>query len=190
MEENNTPPLSCVVMGSFKYKSKIDKVIKELKNLGAKVRAPEEGGLYKYNPELTGQLIDIDAGKLDFFPLLSERQLKIGQIENDFLNKIRISDFVYIVNPDGYMGETVSMELGFCFGMMNQHQNLRIYSMFALDPNLDPDPLWRERISLINKETPENTYKLEMERKAQGPEILVPNPEETELLLGMIYKER
>lgn len=176
----NTKKLSCVVMGSFKYKVSIDETIKELMGLNVVVLGPDLGGLYKYDAELVGKYIGIGS-EIDFFPLASERSMTPGQVETDFLRKIRKSNFAYLVNPKGYVGNVVSMEIGAC--MVN---NIPIYSVCSVDPTLDPDPLWKERIKYIVTKSVSETVKLEFEKLSNNMGILIPSPAETKLILRFI----
>ncbi len=131
--------LRCVVSGSFlKFKPEIDLAIDELSNLGVVVLAPEKGWLLK--PSST-----IVTPKGEFFrPLQSEQGMTPKQVEDSFLKALSLSDFVYVVNPDGYVGNMVSMEIGFAMA-----RGIPVYSQRLISPKLDEDPLWNERISQI-----------------------------------------
>jgi hypothetical protein len=76
---------------------------------------------------------------LGFWPLLEEKNMTIKQVEDGFLRSIKRSDFVYVVNPDGYIGSTVSMEVGFCIG-----NNIPIYTLKEIDAKLDQSILGRK----------------------------------------------
>lgn len=102
---NNERRLSCVISGSFeKFKPEIDKAIDDFTELGVNVIAPEKGWLYR-PPERRADT--------PFRPLKSEISMTIKEIEEAFLRGIDKSDFVYIVNPDGYIGSTVAFEIGY-----------------------------------------------------------------------------
>lgn len=47
-----------------------------------------------------------------FRPLPAERGMSIRQIEDDFLEKVRQADFLYIYNLHGYIGVSAAFELG------------------------------------------------------------------------------
>lgn len=143
MPENE---LRCVVAGSFqKAKNEIDKAIDEFTDLGVKVLAPEKGWLYIsptkiYRPR-------------DFYfrPLPSEKHLSIKQIEDGFLKAISNSDFMYVINPDGYVGSTVSFEIGFAIW-----NGILIYTKNQMNPSLDLDPIWAEKVrNYMTVATPE-----------------------------------
>ena len=100
--------LQASVSGSFlKYKPEIDLAIEELTDFGITVLAPEKGWLY-IPPQRIYSKIDYQ-----FRPLPSERNMSIKQIEDEFLSSVKKSDFLYVVNPDGYIGNSVAMEIGF-----------------------------------------------------------------------------
>jgi hypothetical protein len=154
--------LTCVVLGSFKAKPTIDKTIQEFTDLGVKVLAPEPGGLYK--SDFSG-----------FYPLESELKLDPGTVEQQFINHLRETSFAYLVNPNGYIGETVSMEIGFCLAGL-----IPLFTMCVIDPTLDDDPSWKEYISWVMVRTPEEAVKLQT-----PPEVWRPNIVDT-----IIYSRR
>lgn len=131
--------LKCVVSGSFrKFKQEIDTAIDEFTDYGVIVLAPDKGWLY-IPPHKLYTLDDIN-----FRPLPTEVDMSVRQIEDNFLDALSKSDFVYVVNPNGYVGNTVSMEIGFAIGLGKP-----VYSQEPITPNLDIDPMWRERISNV-----------------------------------------
>jgi len=100
--------LKACVSGSFsKFKPEIDLAIEELKDLGVVVLAPEKGWLYK--PPRT----IFSPSESQFRPLTSEAGKKIKQIEDDFLLRVKKSDFLYVVDPGGYVGNSACLEIGF-----------------------------------------------------------------------------
>lgn len=104
MRENE---LKCCVSGSFfKFKKEIDTTIDEFRGLGFTVLAPDKGWLY-IPKHLIGTL------DLKFRPLPTERGMDSGQIEDSFLESIRKSNFLYVDNHEGYIGDSVSLEIGF-----------------------------------------------------------------------------
>lgn len=131
--------LKCVVSGSFsKFKPEIDRAIDELTDLKVTVLAPNKGWL------LIPPTRNYSKDKNSFRPLPSERGMDIKQIEDAFLSAIKDSDFVYVINPDGYIGNVVSFELGFAMSL-----DIPIYSQFPISNLLDPNPDWAKRISDI-----------------------------------------
>jgi hypothetical protein len=104
MRENE---LKCSVSGSFiKFKPEIDLIIDEFTDLKVTVLAPSKGWLYI--PRRVFKAKDFG-----FRPLLKERGMSIRQVEDDFLESIRESDFLYVANFEGYVGNSVSFEIGF-----------------------------------------------------------------------------
>lgn len=149
--------VKAVVLGTFKAKDEIDLAIQELNDLKVKVLAPEQGGLSK--SEFTG-----------FYPLASERTFDPGDVETHFLAHVSQADFVYLIDPNGYVGTTVSMELGYCIGKL-----IPIYCKYPVDSGLDRDPAWEERISLFSVTTIEEAVR----RVTREEKILRPNILET-----------
>lgn len=107
---SNENELSNVISGSFsKFKPEIDLAIDEFTGLGVTVLAPDKGWLYK--PPLR-QFEKEDL--VNFFrPLPSEIGMRIKEIEDAFLASLRKSDFVYVLNPEGFIGNMVSFEIGY-----------------------------------------------------------------------------
>lgn len=138
-------------MGSFRNKQEIDSAIEEFTGLGVKVLAPEKGRLHESPWE-------------GFFPTSHEIGLPPGLIEDGFLNNIRSASFVYLMNPISYIGNTVSMELGFSIAL-----GKRIYAKEKLEPlTLDNDLRWLE----INKCLEFLSYKEIVEKELEQARIL------------------
>lgn len=135
----NEIKLTCVVPGSFKYKSEIDQVIEELENLGVLVLDPPRGQVVKSG--------------LIFNPLQEEVYLSWGIVEGEFLRNIGRSHFAYVVNPGGYVGETVAFELGYALAAGKP-----IYAKYAFDIKLDYGELW-SRVQNIPIYTPDEAVK-------------------------------
>lgn len=137
--------LNCVISGSFfKFKPEIDLMIDHFTDLGVTVLAPDKGWLY-IPPARLHRLED-----RQFRPLPKERGMSIREIEDSFLEALSRSDFVYVVNPEGYVGDTVCFEMGFAMA-----SGIPIYSQEQIPETLDPDPLWKLRIEAIEVLTPE-----------------------------------
>lgn len=135
----STERIRCVVAGSFfKFKPEIDRAIDELAGHGVIVLAPEKGWLY-----VPPQRI-LFPDERQFRPLPSERGMNVRQIEDEFLRSLSQSDFVYVVNPGGYVGNTVSMEIGVAIAL-----GIPVYAQEPLSIDLDKDPVWAERVSQI-----------------------------------------
>lgn len=97
--------LSAVISGSFKFKPEIDKAHEELADHNVLVLAPDTGWIYV--PRM------IVAPENGIRPLPSERYLPLEEIENEFLRRLAESDFVYLMNIDGYLGTMTAFELGY-----------------------------------------------------------------------------
>ena len=100
-----------VISGSFrKYYQEIKGVIDQFENLGINVLSPKKSMII--NPD-------------DEFALLeSDETDDIFNIENKHLSAIKKADFLYIVNPNGYIGLTVAFEMGWAYA-----NNCSIYCM-------------------------------------------------------------
>lgn len=130
--------LSCVVSGSFKFKPEIDRTINELRDEGVLVLAPEKGWLWTVRSRL------INPRDLKFRPLPDERDMTPRQVEDSFLEALSKSDFVYIVDPSGYVGNSVALEMAVAYSL-----GIPIYSSEPISKELDSDPQWKYYISLV-----------------------------------------
>jgi hypothetical protein len=109
--------LSTCISGSFKFKPEIDSLIEEFQDLGVKVLEPTPG--WRHIPGL-----QIAPGL--FRPLPLEVGLSAVQVEQRFLAAIRRSDFMYLHNREGYIGNMVAFEIGHAMGVPKP--------IFALEP--------------------------------------------------------
>lgn len=99
--------LSCVITGSFKFKPEIDEVYDELRDNGIKVLAPEKGWLYLP----LRQIIRLEElGTLR--PLPSEKDMNPKDIERVFLSHLDRANFMYLMNPEDYIGLSGAFEIG------------------------------------------------------------------------------
>lgn len=135
--------LRCVVSGSFKFKPEIDRTIEEFTDYRAIVLAPEKGWVLVPLQKI------LSLKDTTFRPLPSEKHMTPKQVESQFLHALGLADFVYIENPGGYVGEVVSLEIGFAIAL-----GIPIYSREPININLDPDPFWKERVSQIKSLPP------------------------------------
>lgn len=136
--------LKCVVSGSFsRFKAEIDRTIEEFRDLGVGVLAPDTGGFIKPTHHI------LTLGQYSFRPLMTEKGMSARQIENSFLNAIKRSDFQYIENPDGYIGNSTALEIGvtLAYGLLS-------FSRQLIPTSLDLDPAWKTRISKIENLDP------------------------------------
>ena len=130
--------INCTILGSFKFKKDIDLVREEFEDHGVKVLAPEKGQVY--SPPLVRHIQIANS----FRPLPSERHHPIKMVEDTFLRAITMSDFTYLVDIDGYIGNVVSMEMGFVIA-----RDIPLYASNAVDTRLDPDPDWQFQVRKI-----------------------------------------
>lgn len=136
--------ISTCVSGSFKFKPEIDRLIEEFQDLHVKVLSPEKGWLVipKYR---------VSSSK--FRPLLSETKMSVRQIEDDFLNKIKIATFLYIADFEGYTGPSVNLEIGFALG-----KNKPIYCLEKIKDDVY-DLMYKEHLKPVKIMSPEETVK-------------------------------
>ena len=94
--------------GSFKFIDKIQKIETELSNRGITCLSPSPFEFRdKNNPS---EFVK------EWSMLTQKEKLKASRdAESSFLEKIDRSDAVYIVNPDGYIGASVTLEIGYAF---------------------------------------------------------------------------
>lgn len=124
--------INCTILGSFRFKEIIDATRIELEQLGVRVLAPEIGMVF--TPPIRRHI----RFPATFNPLNGERGMPIKTVEDQFLGYIARSDFVYLVNFGGYVGDVVSLETGFAIA-----SNVPIYSREKVDLGLDMDPAWQ-----------------------------------------------
>lgn len=102
--------ISATVSGSFnKHLDRIRKRILEFQQEGIEV----------LSPELSSSVSCED----DFVRLDTDRGTP-GEIESKHLGAITRSDFLYVVNPEGYIGKSVALEIGFALS-----RNIPVYAM-------------------------------------------------------------
>lgn len=99
--------LCASVLGSFKKaKPEIDIAIEELTDAGVAVLGPDKGSPVL---ERRGTLL---LPYRTFAPLSSEVGMTPEEVEQQFVEKcVKRSDFVVVVNLDGYIGNMVSYEI-------------------------------------------------------------------------------
>jgi hypothetical protein len=125
-----------VISGSFKFKPEIDAAINEFRDLNVIIRAPEIGWLYA---PVTGLIVVTN--EESFQPLPNERHMMAGDVEAEFLDQLDKSDFVYVMNPEGYLGDMSIFEIGYAHGIRKQ--------MYASNP-LNFDALGIRDPKMIN----------------------------------------
>jgi hypothetical protein len=158
-----TLELSCVVSGSFtKAKARIDKAIDCFENNGIRVLSPSKGGLHY--PEPSSYWRD------GSYPLEVERMMPEFQAKIMHINAIRRADFLYIVAPDGYIGDSVGFEVGTAYGC-----NIPIYSENPIESSLEEDLGWSEHLRLFQIKSPEEMIsQIWKDRKKPLPGLWLP----------------
>jgi hypothetical protein len=96
--------LQTAVAGSFKFKPEIDALHGEFRDHGVTVLEPTMGWLWSPGMRVGPSL---------FRPLPLERDLSIREIEGRFLGAIDKADFLYVYNPEAYMGASTAFEIGY-----------------------------------------------------------------------------
>lgn len=101
------PEIKCVIIGSFrKHYDDIVKVIHIFESKNIEVTSPKKSWI-----------INRDA---DFVILASDFQetgkdIKVQYIESKVLSMIEEASFIYLYNPDGYIGVSTAFEIGFAY---------------------------------------------------------------------------
>ncbi len=92
--------MKAVVIGSFrKFYKEVVQAREEFEAAGVEVLSPPKSAV-------------LDPRE-DYVVLASDpKKASIRDIEDTVLDKIPKSDFVFLVNPDGYVGKTASFEIG------------------------------------------------------------------------------
>jgi len=149
MKENG---LKCSISGSFfKFKPEIDHLIDEFRGLGITVLAPSKGWL-EISP------LRISSYPATFRPLPNEVGMSVKEIEDEFLRSVANSDFLYICNPDKYLGDSTCFEIGFALG-----KNIPCYSLWPVtnfDGHSGDDLYWRSLAGKIQSLMPEAVVEL------------------------------
>lgn len=92
--------ISVTVSGSFhRHMNAIAEVVEDFTDRGLRVLSPED-------PRVVDRYED-------FLFVASDRVRSIRLVQDRHLEAIRASDFLWIVSPDGYIGQSASMEIGF-----------------------------------------------------------------------------
>ncbi len=108
--------MKCAISGSFKkYYEEICWAYDIFEQNGMMVLSPKKATII--NPGEEFALLSTDSAKLT-----------IKQLEDRHLAAIADSDFLYIVNPNGYVGNSVKFEMGYAHG-----HNKPIYSLDQIE---------------------------------------------------------
>jgi len=93
--------MKCIISGSFrKFYNEIVKLIDEFNSLGIEVLSPKKSKII--NPEEEFVVLESDS-----------KDKNIKQLEEEHLEAIKNSNFLYICNPKKYLGNSAIMEIGF-----------------------------------------------------------------------------
>ncbi|MEK7168542.1 MAG: hypothetical protein AAB532_02250 [Patescibacteria group bacterium] len=105
--ENRAFEIKATVLGSFrKAKPEIDLAIEELRDYGINVLGPDTGSV------ILPKRGDLYLPYPHFAPLESEQGMTPEEVERLFIETcVTKSDFVLVVNPNGYIGEMASYEI-------------------------------------------------------------------------------
>ena len=92
--------LRAAVSGSFhRHMEAINAAVQELVSLSIRVLSPAD-------PQVVAQ-------QGEFLFVASDRVRSIRLVQDRHLESIRAADFLWLVCPDGYVGQSGSMEIGF-----------------------------------------------------------------------------
>jgi hypothetical protein len=92
--------LKVTISGSFhRHLHAITRAVYELTDLGIRVLSPAD-------PRI------VDARE-EFLFVASDRMRSVRLVQDRHLECIRASDFLWVVAPDGYLGQSASMEIGY-----------------------------------------------------------------------------
>jgi hypothetical protein len=92
--------ITAVVSGSFhRHMTPIERAVRELGERGVQVLSPAD-------PRIVANIGE-------FLFVASDRVRSIKLVQDRHLEAIRSADFLWLVCPDGYVGQSASMELGF-----------------------------------------------------------------------------
>lgn len=96
--------MKCVVSGSFrKFYDGITKTVEEFERCGVKVLSPK-----------VSRIIN---GGGEFAILESDTTKDIRLLEKNHLAAIKEADFLYVYNPEGYIGTSATMEIGWALAL-------------------------------------------------------------------------
>src|ERR1017187_6013089 len=92
--------LTAAVSGSFhRHMGAITSAVRELASLSVRVLSPAD-------PRVVAQ-------QGEFLFVASDRVRSVRLVQDRHLESIRAADFLWLVCPDGYLGQSASMEVGF-----------------------------------------------------------------------------
>lgn len=99
-EHRQVGSLSAAVSGSFhRHMAAITAAVNELASRSIRVLSPAD-------PRIVAQ-------QGEFLYVASDRLRSVRLVQDRHLESIRAADFVWLISPDGYVGQSASMEIGF-----------------------------------------------------------------------------
>lgn len=109
----------CVILGSFrKHYKDILTVIESFKQVGIKVLSPAASRVA--NPGEEFAVLQSD--------LTSWPRIEVRRIEDRVLGRLEQCDFVYVCNPNRYIGLTVAFEVGYA-----KAKGIPVFSMYPIN---------------------------------------------------------
>ena len=93
-----------VIVGSYrKFYKEVVKKIEEFEDEGINVLMPAKSTIINYGDE--------------FIKFEGDQNIPIKLIEMNFLESVKKADFIYVVNPNGYVGVSAAFEMGFAYSI-------------------------------------------------------------------------
>jgi hypothetical protein len=160
------PNLKAAVSGSFhRHMEAINAAVQELASRSILVLSPAD-------PRVVG-------AQGEFLFVASDRVRSVRLVQDRHLESIRSSDFVWLVCPDGYVGQSASMEVGFAAAV-----GVPVYSNHA------PSDLTLRQYVTITPTLAEAVRALAAKSRERRQEGVLINPhasvEEAHYILGRI----
>lgn len=144
--------LAATVSGSFhRHMGAITAAVHELAALSIRVLSPAD-------PRVV-------AAQGDFLFVASDRVRSVRLVQDRHLESIRAANFVWLVCPDGYVGQSASMEIGYAAGA-----GVPIFSTRA-----PSDLTLREYVSIVPALS-EALHRVEIDPRPRRPEGLLIDP--------------
>jgi len=113
----STKEPSVVIIGSYrKFYPNIYEKIESFEKLGIKVLKPPKSRIINPGSEYCRFESDMDKS--------------MNELEHEFLEAIRMATFVYVVNPNGYIGLSSSFEIGFSYSLRKD--------IYCMEKPIDP----------------------------------------------------
>lgn len=144
--------LKTAIAGSFKFKKEIDALHEEFADYGVEVLEPTKGWLFIP----TGHI----ARPTQFRPLPQERDLPgVREIEERFLRAVRRSNFLYLFNPEQYLGLSASFEIGYALAKNKPIFAKEPLSLANVEYDLDSWEFMKEAIRVATPEQAAQSFK-------------------------------